>query len=132
MLSITIIVSLAFVFCLLFILSFIFPTKNKIDNNQISQPSPLPTYTNTTPTMVPTIPVASITPPDKQQLINLMPISTAQYDIEYLSAIDTFLVTIKFSPYESNKNLAINWFHEHGISDTSSLNIVYRKYSSVQ
>lgn len=113
---------------LILALFFIFPFLNRRE---------LPTTTLPTVTPIklirePSPPETNKIPPlEKDGLIQKLPYSTGSFDIEYLAISDEFILTIKESPYEQNKNKAINWFVENGI-DPTRLRILYNKYRWVQ
>jgi len=52
-----------------------------------------------------------------QNAINLMPISTDEYFIEYLYSIGKIQVIIRKDPFGEHKQQAINWFKQHGIEN---------------
>jgi len=68
--------------------------------------------------------------PTKDSLINLMPVQTDFANIEYLSSIDAFAVTIKKNPYRENRARVEAWFEDAGF-DPSRLNIYWQTYPEV-
>lgn len=92
--------------------------------------TPLPTRVQTRPSPTP----ASIVEdePLVEQIIQRLPVSTERYDIEYLSSTNTFVITVKESPFDQNSNEALSWFTENGFSNTNSLNIIYNSYEWVE
>jgi len=86
------------------------------------------------PTLFPT-PTPSqlyLSPVLKNELVEAMPIVQSGYTIEYLRTSDTFVVTVLEDPYETNKQLADNWFIDQGVEDLRSLNIMYHRLRDVQ
>lgn len=65
------------------------------------------------------IPISS-----RAQLIRMLPVRTDVFTIEYLAKSDTIIVTITKNPYTQNKQKALDWFKERGITDINSLNIL--------
>lgn len=80
-----------------------------------------------TPTQIqfslPPQPTPSITNPLKQQLISLTPVRTPEFDLEYLSKSDLFIVTIKKAPYQVSRAKSEEWLRERGFGDFDALNI---------
>lgn len=54
-----------------------------------------------------------------------LPVDTDQYHIEYLSGINKIQVTIKQSPFDANKQKAIDWFKQHGVTDPENEGVVF-------
>lgn len=102
-------------------------------NQPATESIPLPTIAP-----LPTLPFVTLPPEndvsffDKTQLIQQLPIETNAYNIEYLVESDTFVVTIKESPYLQNKNTADQFFIRNGATDLSKLRIIYNSYRWVQ
>lgn len=67
----------------------------------------------------------------KEGLINLLPIQTPRYNIEYLSGNDVFVVTIKQNPYEENRLETKEWFKSQGFNP-DALKIYWRTYPEVE
>lgn len=83
-----------------------------------------------TPTQIPSpIPKQKL---NRQQLINLMPVITEDFDIEYLKKSDLFLVTIKRGPYDIVRTKSEQWFIDRGITDFEEFNIKWGAYPYVQ
>ena len=70
-------------------------------------PSPSPDY-------LPLPPEGATT--SKEGLINLLPVQTVNFDIEYLSSDDLFVITIKNNPYQENLSKDEQWFEEWGLN----------------
>lgn len=68
--------------------------------------------------------------PTKNSLINLMPVQTDFANIEYLSSVDAFAVTIKKNPYQENRARVEEWFENVGFNP-SQLNIYWQTYPEV-
>ncbi len=68
--------------------------------------------------------------PTKDSLINLMPVQADFANIEYLSSIDAFAVTIKKNPYQENRARVEAWFEDVGFNP-SQLNIYWQTYPEV-
>lgn len=92
--------------------------------------TPLPTESQVRPSPTP-VPVVE-DEPLIEQLIERLPVSTDAYDIEYLSSTNTFVITVKESPFSQNSEAARQWFLQNGFSDTSGLNIIYNSYEWVE
>lgn len=60
-----------------------------------------------------------------QNIIAKMPVSTADYYIEYLDAIKKIQVLVRKAPYEINKQKAVDWFNQNGISDPETSGIEF-------
>lgn len=103
---------------------------------KVAQP---PIQDTALPTKIPT-PIVQVTLPaenniapiTKNDIIKQLPIIVSEYNIEYFTTTDTFIVTIKESPYEGNKQKAIDWFTNLGITDPTKLRLIYTKYRWVQ
>lgn len=100
-----------------------------------SSPRPLDSLRSIPPTPPPVLLPSSLpspTPgePSKASLINLMPIQTDFANIEYLSSIDAFAITIKKNPYQENRAKVEEWFNNVGF-DPSRLNIYWQTYPEV-
>ena len=91
---------------------------------------PFPTESQIIPTEAP--PLIIEEEPQIEQIIARLPVSTEEYDIEYLSSSNTFVITIKESPFEQNSEKARQWFVENGFSNTTGLNIIYNSYRWVE
>ncbi len=91
-----------------------------------------------TPTLIPISPFISLPPEnnislfEKNVLIEQLPLETPTYNIEYLVESDTFVVTIKQSPYLQHKQAADQFFIQNGVKDLGSLRILYNSYRWVQ
>lgn len=112
------------------------------------QPLPQPTsFPNTSPTSTPKAksisPIIFETNPSitpftgdfltiKKSLITKMPYQTDDFLIEYTYTSDSFIVTIKQSPFEQNVTKAENWIKSQGITDLGALDITYSSYRWVQ
>ncbi len=123
------IVLLVVIIIVILILFFLFSTTNKRAPDRTAVP---------TITSVPIKAFVSLPPKnnvpffEKTKLIEQLPIETKEYNIEYLVESDTFVVTIKESPYLGNKQKTNQFFIANGISDLSQLRIVYNSYRWVQ
>jgi len=91
---------------------------------------PIPTESQIAPTATP--PPLNQEEPLIEQIIDRLPVSTEKYDIEYLSLTNTFVITIKESPFAENSELARQWFLQNGFSSTEGLNILYNSYEWVE
>jgi hypothetical protein len=91
---------------------------------------PFPTKSQIVPTGVP--PLIIEEEPLIEQIIARLPVSEPEYDIEYLSSSNTFVITIKESPFEQNSEKARQWFLQNGFSNTDGLNIIYNSYEWVE
>jgi hypothetical protein len=82
------------------------------------------------PTQKPTL-IPTSDPVTKRKAINLLPISTSGYTIEYLSTSDKFFVSIINTPIEQNLKEAETWFQSHGINpqDPSIVWNITRRYN---
>lgn len=132
-------------FLLVLILGSVYFSSLKKDTVQIPQPTPIQVFIKPSPSPVAS-PKASLapTPPSpapspristslsKQQLINIMPIQTDEFNIEYFSNADIFIVTIKLSPYDQNRLKSEQWFKDRGVINFESLNIKWSSLRNVQ
>lgn len=96
--------------------------------------SPLPTPQ---PIFIPTAPPIPSTPPlptpvsnnqkitTREELINLLPVTSDGFKVEYFSASDTILVTITSSPLKENTAKSEGWLNDLGITDFKKFNIVW-------
>jgi len=119
-----------------FLLEVIFSLINSNNGNNGTKPFPTPTRVDQPipvfkkPTATPQ-PFPTTTEQDsnlqEEKIISLMPVVSDSYNIEYLFLINTFVVTIKESPYTQNREKAMKWFMSHGVNPNSP-NIIYRKY----
>lgn len=93
----------------------------------IPVPTPFPT-TLPTPTSV----INAPTPPKQQIykdiLLPQLPFGTEVFEIEYLQSSETFVITVRESPYDENKKKAEDWLKEKGVEDLNDLKILYTKY----
>lgn len=122
---ITLIAVLLGVFFLLLIISNL-----RQPSSEVIVETPTPTQTQARPTYIP--PPIIEEEPLLEQLIDRLPVSTDKYDIEYLSSSNTFIVTIKESPFSENSQEALSWFTQNGFSNTDNLNIIYNSYEWVE
>lgn len=97
---------------------------------EIVREIPFPTESQIIPTRVP--PLIIEEEPLIEQIIARLPVSEPEYDIEYLSSSNTFVITIKESPFEQNSEKARQWFLQNGFSNTDGLNIIYNRYRWVE
>lgn len=81
--------------------------------------SPVPT---TTP--IPTTPPQKYSS-SKEKLISLAPVKGDGFTIEYLSSQNAFIILIQPPDREKNKQAAITWLKNHGISDWQNLDITW-------
>lgn len=56
----------------------------------------------------------------KTLVVSALPYSTNEFTIEYLPAVDTFIIQIKRPPFETNKTSALNWFKQFGVEKPES------------
>lgn len=107
-------------------------------------PSPTPVPLRSNPPVSPVRPLETslnppatdsvqLTPngPSEEELVDLLPIQTDTFNVEYLSVIDRFVVTIKKNPYQVNKTQAEDWFKGFGF-DPKNLNIYWRAFPEVK
>lgn len=110
-----------------------FPTFSPRETPFITFAPLTPTETLTQgPTQKPTL-VPTSDPTAKRRVINLLPIATSGYTIEYLSTSDKFFVSIISTPIEQNLKEAETWFQSHGINPQDP-NIVWniaRRYNPI-
>jgi hypothetical protein len=64
-------------------------------------------------------------------LIQATPFDGVNFSVSYDKPIDTFVVTIKQNPYQTNKQAALSWIQGQGLSDLSWINIKYVSGSGV-
>lgn len=124
-----------FVIVLIIVLLGLFVLFLIISNLRQSPPAsiddlPVPTQSQIRPTSIPS-PITEDAPLI-EQIINRLPVSTEKYDIEYLSSTNTFVITVKESPFSQNSQEALSWFTENGFSNTDNLNIIYNSYEWVE
>lgn len=86
-------------------------------------PSPVPAISSPSPVSSPQL--------SKNQLIDILPVRTPLFNIEYYYNGDIFRVTIKEEPYSENKSQAEQWFRERG-HNSNSLNIFWDAYPEIQ
>ena len=67
----------------------------------------------------------------KDNLVDLLPLQTETFDVEYLSVSDHFVITIKKDPYQTNKAAAENWLKESGLN-INNLNIYWQAFPEVK
>lgn len=123
------IAAIIFTLLSLFIL-YLFISNIRRTPEVIIDETPLPTESQVRPSPTP-VPVVE-DEPLIEQLIERLPVSTDAYDIEYLSSTNTFVITVKESPFSQNSEAARQWFLQNGFSDTSGLNIIYNSYEWVE
>ena len=114
----------------IFVFFFLSDNKRSITPEPVNNPSPSVVPVNTGAPTLP--PINNVPILNKNSLIDLLPYSTNDFDIEYLTTSDTFVVTVKNSPYEANKEQANAWLKEKGVEDPGKLRIMYTKYRWVQ
>lgn len=118
---------------LIIIFIVIFFIVSSLRQNPTPTPSPLPSVTPVPSVPFVTLPAKNdISVFEKSDLISQLPIETNTYNIEYLVESDTFVVTIKDSPYVQNKAAADEFFTRNGVTDLSKLRIIYNSYKWVQ
>lgn len=124
--------TLIFILIIVFIL-YIFISNIRQSPEETVREIPLPTESQIRPTE-PTPTAAPLNPEEPliEQIIARLPVSTDTYNIEYLSTSNTFVITIKESPFEQNSEAARQWFIDNGFSSTEGLNIIYNSYSWVE
>lgn len=101
--------------------------------------SPQPTENIAIPTQSPLINTSQPTLPAEnkasplalQDFIQLLPYSTPDFDVEYLTTSDSFIITLKNPPAETTKTAALSWITSQGV-DPSKLRILYNSYRWVQ
>lgn len=121
----------AIIFTLLFLLIlYLFISNIRRAPEVIIDETPLPTESQVRPSPTP-VPIVE-DEPLIEQLIERLPVSTDAYDIEYLSTTNTFVITVKESPFSQNSEAARQWFVQNGFSDTNGLNIIYNSYEWVE
>ena len=100
-------------------------------NTQIS-PTPFAIQTReySFPTLNP-LPTLKATTIDISSLVKKMPVVTNNYNIEYLTTSNSFILTVKKSPYEANLALAKTWFQKEGVN-INNVNVLFYKYRFVQ
>jgi len=87
-------------------------------------PTPILTLTPTaTPIFFLPSPTIDIKVTPKEKIINLLPITTQNYTIEYLPKIDKFFVLIFGTPFEKYKKEIEEWFYSQGIEKLEDLDI---------
>ena len=106
------------------------------------RPSPSPETSTPSPTFIP-LPSSFFSPEpqattlpspvsqkiiSRQELINLTPVETPEFNIEYFSTSDSIIVTIKKSPYEQSQAKAEEWFRQRGIVDFDAYKIEWSSY----
>lgn len=121
----SIIFSLLFLFVLYLFLSNI----RKAPEETVRE-VPIPTESQIRPPAAP--PQIIEDEPLIEQIIARLPVSTETYDVEYLSSTNTFVITVKESPFEQNSEKARQWFLQNGLSSTEDLNIIYNSYEWVE
>ncbi len=103
-------------------------------------PTPFSTFTPsviTQPSLIPGTPAPVKTPiPSnlsltKEQLQSLTPLQLDNFNVEYYLESDSFLITIKESPYEENKALAEKWLTDKGL-DLSTLKLEWTSLRNVE
>lgn len=130
------------VIVMVFILFIIYATVSLFNNGDGSPPpstAPLPIKSSaplrpidiypspsTIPSLLPTINGLS-----KDDFIDLLPIQTDTFNVEYLSVSDHFVVSIKKNPYQVNKTLAEDWLKGLGL-DPNDLNIYWRAFPEIK
>lgn len=121
----------AIIFTLLFLLIlYLFISNIRKAPEETVREIPIPTESQIRPTAAP--PPIVEDEPLIEQLIERLPVSTNAYDIEYLSSTNTFVITIKESPFSQNSEAARQWFVQNGFSNTEGLNIIYNSYEWVE
>lgn len=86
----------------------------KPSRKELPLPSP-------TPSPVLVSPAPGISP--KQKIINLLPITTESYTIEYLPKPDKIFVLILGEPFERFKAEIEEWFYAQGVKDLEELDV---------
>ncbi len=125
------IITIGIVFMLLLFL-YLFLVNLRNTPEQKTPIIPFPTQSGIQPIFPTTYPPLVEEEPLLEQIISRLPVTTDAYDIEYLSSSNTFVVTIKESPYEENKSKAQQWFLQNGFSSIEGLNILYNSYRWVE
>lgn len=74
-----------------------------------------------TPTPIIATPIPKFLP--KQKIIDLLPIITENYTIEYLPKPDKIFVLILSEPFEEYQNEIKEWFHAQGVENLEELDI---------
>ena len=121
----------AIIFTLLFLfVLYLFISNIRRAPEETVREIPVPTESQIRPTAVP--PPIIEDEPLIEQIIARLPVSEPEYDIEYLSSSNTFVITIKESPFEQNSEKARQWFLQNGFSNTDGLNIIYNSYEWVE
>lgn len=123
-------ITTAIIVVVLILIIFIFSMGEKggVTPPRLESPTPIPVKVSI-PT--PTTSAENLVV-DKNALLQKLPIQTDTYNIQYIASTDTFVVTIKESPLEINKQQANKFFYENGVKDLSKLNIAYNSYRWVQ
>lgn len=96
-------------------------------NNNLPTPTPVKIVPQKSPPPKNNIPLF-----DQNNLINQLPIETQAYNIEYLVMSNTFVITIKESPYETNRRAAEDFFYKNGVTDLSKIRVTYNSYRWVK
>ena len=122
---ITVAVVLFVMLLLFFIISNLRQTPEEI---VVETPTPTESQVRITPTPAPLVEDEPLV----EQIINRLPVSTEKYDIEYLGSTNTYVITIKESPFDQNSAEALAWFTQNGFSNTNTLNIIYNRYEWVE
>lgn len=97
---------------------FILPNQNK-NASQTDESS------TTTLTVSPTATSVKEYASSKEKLIDLLPVKTDTFTMEYLSSEDSFIVLIKTVDLNEGQDNAVGWLEEEGISDWEDLDIIW-------
>lgn len=123
------IVAIIFVLLFLFVL-YLFISNIRRTPEEIVKEIPVPTESQIKPPAA--SPPIIEEEPLIEQIITRLPVSTETYNIEYLSSSNTFIITVKQSPFKENSEDALRWFLENGFKNTEGLNIIYNSYKWVE
>ncbi len=123
------IASIIFTLLLLFVLYLFISNIRKAPEETVRE-IPVPTESQIKPPAAP--PPIIEDEPLIEQIIARLPVSTETYDIEYLGSSNTFIITVKQSPFKENSEDALRWFLENGFKSTEGLNIIYNSYEWVE
>lgn len=113
-----------------FFLFFIFNPGGPSTNDKNPFATPTGAFFLNSPTPSPNFEAQN--PVTKEDLIDLMPLSTDGFDIEYLVTTDAFVVTVKQSPFGKYQLEAEQWFQNQGVENLYNYNILWNKYPEVE
>lgn len=66
--------------------------------------------------------------PERKAIVNLMPVSGPDYEIEYFGETDIFVATLRTTSFEEGVARVQQWFRLRGVTDTSSYNVKFVQY----